>query len=152
MKLYWHRISLSKGVKAEAVESAKKAAVNHSSGKLPKLPFTEANYEWVLLYEHAQIGQITSETMRYMKRRDLYYLAGMTFPHPELTQPMSDNEKKFPGIGAHKTRWSRATKLQGNAVRAKFEIDRRNSFWVTLFTVSAALVGAAIGFMIGGTW
>jgi len=147
---HFSRISISSGVTNHDLLQAKKAAKAHRNGKLSKLPFTESNYEWVLLYEHAQKGQITPEAMRDMKRIDLYYLAGMTFPHPELLQPKTEDEQKFKFLTSTEEKWDRITKLQGNAARANIELKRRNFLWSSFLTIFAALIGGYIGAVLGG--
>ena len=153
MKIYWRRIQISNKVDSKILKSAKEAAGKHPKGELLALPFTESNEEWILLYEHAQIGQITPQAMRYMKRKDLYYLAGMTFPHPKLMQPKND-AKSTVSVYAwtyddSDQRWDRVTKLQGNAVRAKNELERRNFVWASIFTILAAMLGGFIGSRLG---
>lgn len=153
MKVYLRRIQITKNVDSKILKDAKKSASKHPKGELPVLPFTEANEEWTLLYEHAQIGQITPETMRYMKRKDLYYLAGMTFPHPKLMQPKNDTKSTRSiydwTYDDSDQRWDRVTKLQGNAARAKNELARRNFVWAGIFTILAALLGGFIGSRFG---
>jgi hypothetical protein len=140
------RLKISKDVTVDKFQDAKKAAINHPLGELPKFTFTEANPEWVLLYEHAQTGQLTSAVMRRMRRRDLYYLAGLTFPHPALIAPKSEEEEKIIALsGIAEKRWERLTKLQANAVRAKIELDRRNFIWTSTCVVLAALSGGFLG-------
>jgi len=147
------RLKISKDVTPDRLQEAKKDAVNHPLGDLPHFTFTEANPEWVLLYEHAQTGQLTSAVMRRMRRRDLYYLAGLTFPHPALIAPKDEEEKKIMllGIQAEK-RWERLTKLQANAVRAKIELDRRNFVWTSISVVLAALAGGFLGSDMLSNW
>jgi len=141
----WRRIQVNALASQESLKNANEAAAKHPIGALKKLPFTEANPEWVLLYEHAQIGQITPSTMRYMKRRDLYFLAGMVFPHPALTQSLDTNAKGLARNMFIANGWDRITKLQANVARAKIELDRRNFIWASFFTVLAALAGGVIG-------
>jgi|SRR5665213_204583 len=143
------RIKISEGVDKDTLERAQELAKDANKGKLPNLPFTEANPDWVLLYNHANIGQITSATMRRMKRPDLYYLAGMTFPHPALLQPRSKEEERFPIFDYSGKRWDMVTKLQGNAARAKIELERRNFIWSTVAVVIGATVAAFIGAILG---
>lgn len=153
MRIYWRRINIAKGVNNKTLKAAKKAASEHVKGELDSLPFTEAQEDWVLLYEHAQVGQISPQAMRYMKRKDLYYLAGMTFPHPKLMQPKNVSVPPLSVSAWHyddsDERWNRVTKLQGNAARAKNELERRNFVWASTFTILAAMIGGFIGSRIG---
>ena len=149
MKLYWRRIRITDGL-AKDSEDFKKAlddAKKHPSGGLPALGFTESNVDWVLLYNHARKGQIDPRVMKYMRRSDLYYLAGLSFPHPALAAPKDEKLAKLAGgmFDDSGERWEQLTKLQGNAVRAKVELERRNFFWATTFVVVAAISGALIG-------
>ncbi len=140
MKFYWRRIKISDCASEEATEAAKEAASNHQAGELEQLDFTESNFEWVLLYNHARLGQINPKTMRYMKKRDLYFLAGMTYPHPDLAEPEKKGEMHFMA----KSRKEQLTKLQANVERARVELRRREFFWRSVFIVGAAFFGAII--------
>ncbi len=117
---------------------------------LPVFSFTESKPEWVLLYNIARQGQITPRILKNMRRSDLYYLAGHTFPHPALTQPKVTRDDK-PGLPVwywddSEIRWDQVTKLQGNASRAKMELERRNHFW----TGSVAMIAALLGGLLSG--
>jgi hypothetical protein len=153
IRMHWKRIQIAQGVDKKSLDAAKKAAAAHTKGSLHSLPFTEAEEEWVLLYEHAQIGQISPQAMKYMKRKDLYYLAGMTFPHPKLMQPKNESASAQSlyawTCDDSDERWDRVTKLQGNAARAKHELERRNFVWASIFTILAAMIGGFVGSSIG---
>lgn len=134
---------------------AKSSAEKHPKAELPAFSFTEERPEWVLLYDLARQGQITPKIMKNMRRSDLYYLAGHAFPHPALTQPRNRQSGTRPAyeyvglIDDPEERWSQATKLQGNAVRAKAELERRNFIWSSSLVILAALAG---GFLGSGIW
>lgn len=143
--IYWSRIDILDGVKKTSAiyEKAESAATGHPSPKLPAFTFTESKVEWVLLYDLAREGQIMPKVMRNMKRADLYFLAGHASPHPALIQP-----KERPGKVSHtyfwddtENKWNQAAKLQGNAARAKLELERRNFIWTSFFVIMAALLG-----------
>lgn len=153
MKIPMWKISITEGVAQDVMDGASIAAIEHPKGEMPLLPFTESNPEWTLLYNHARMGQITPQTMRRMKRNDLSYLAGMTFPHPKLMQPATAKEDPTKSnifvFDDSDVRWDQVTKLQGNAARAKNELVRRKFFWTSFFTVLAALAGGFIGAVVG---
>ena len=131
MIIYQKKIDITVGVDKKSLRLAKNAAKNHRKGSLKKLPFTESNPSWVLLYNHARLGQITPETMRKMRKQDLYFLVGMTFPHPDLQEGDSESREQL-------------TKLQGNVERARVELKRRDFFWTSFFVVCAAFGGAIL--------
>jgi hypothetical protein len=41
-------------------------------------------------------------------------------------------------------KWDQVTRLQGNAARAKMELERRNTIWLIAFTAVGAIVGGLI--------
>jgi hypothetical protein len=86
---------------------------------LPAIDYTEDEWRWVLLYDHARVGQVKPARIRRMRRDDLEFLAGMTQPHPEMPE-------------------DEAAKLLGNVSRARSELERRR-------TVRTAILAAAIG-------
>src|ERR1039457_4278563 len=88
----WPAGYIIKGVNEDARKEAQRAAQARKHGKLPNLPFTEGNVTWVLLYDHVRVGQIDPSALRHMRREDLEYLAGMSFPHPDLIEPRRDRE------------------------------------------------------------
>jgi hypothetical protein len=92
----WSRIKIEDEVSKEELDNAKKKAKKHSKGKIKSLPFTESIPEWVILYDHARMGQIDPDVMKLMRRRDLKFLAGHVFPHPALTQPRESEENYDP--------------------------------------------------------
>lgn len=159
MRLRIKRIRLTDGVESDLLKQAIESAVAHQKGHLPALSFTESNPEWVLLYDHARKGQIDPPTMKFMKRVDLYFLAGLSFPHPKLAEPRSGNNNKNEPRGLispfswalddAEERWEQLTKLQGNAARAKYELERRNFVWTSALVVLAALTGAIVGGYLG---
>jgi hypothetical protein len=135
-------------VSPKDIESAKKDADKHPLGAIKSLPFTESNYEWVLLYKHIRVGQITPWAMRNMRRKDLYYLAGLTFPHPALAQPDDPKYVMFQIGERESVRWEQLTKIQGNAIRAQVELRYRNFFWATTCVVLAALLGSFVAWIL----
>lgn len=148
-KIYWKKIRLTDGLSKDSstYKKAEENASNHPSPTLSNFRFTESHPEWVLLYNLARAGQITPTVMKNMRRADLYFLAGHTFPHPALTQPKDEKEASpyFWSIeGTAQERWSQATKLQGNAVRAKNELERRNFIWASALAILAALGGGIV--------
>jgi hypothetical protein len=159
--IYWRHIRILDGVNLEtslykeAVDSAKR----HPEPNLPAFKFSESKAEWVLLYNLAREGQIAPNILRNMRRADLYYLAGHIFPHPALTQPKDKSAavnqitSTFivwdPEDVSAAKRWDEAMKLQGNATRAKTELERRNFVWSSLFVVLGAIAG---GFLGSGFW
>lgn len=139
--LPWKKVDILQSIDkdSEVYKRALKDAEKHTSGNL-NIPFTEARVEWVLLYDHARSGQITPEAMRRMKRRDLYYLAGMTFPHPAFMQPKKEGVLAL--MDDSNLRWDAVTKLQGNVARAKNELERRKFIWTSMLAIVAAFLGA----------
>jgi hypothetical protein len=114
------RIDILRGVKEYELREAREAAKSHQPTEIiPTLRYTEKNPRWTLLYKHARGGQVDPRDIRWLKRSDLAFLAGMTEPHPE----MNIGEK---------------TKLLGNVARAVQEVQRRG-------TKAAAIVGASVG-------
>jgi hypothetical protein len=148
-KFYWKRIDILDGVNPSStlLKNAEAAAKSHPLPELPAFAFTEANPRWVLLYDLSRKGQITPQIMRNMKRADLYFLAGHIFPHPGLNQPKQS--KSLSWWDNEEFKWEQGTKLQGNATRAKNELDRRNFIWTSLFVIIAALAGGLLG---SGIW
>lgn len=147
LPLRWSKINISKGISKKVLSAAKASSGAHTLGELHELPFTESNPEWVLLYNHARTGQIHPRTMKYMKRKDLYFLAGHSFPHPAFTQPKSKNEEMLTThlvVTRTEKKWDEVTKLQGNAARAKMELERRNFVWASASAVIAALAGGVL--------
>jgi hypothetical protein len=152
-RFYWRRIKITDGLglSSKVIKNAKEVAGNHPNPKLPAFEFTEARPEWVLLYDLARQGQITPEVLRNMRRSDLYYLAGHTFPHPGLMQPKDPQLNIMSGgfWDDGQIRWDQVTKLQGNASRARNELDRRNFITSSFLVVLAALLGGILG---SGIW
>ncbi len=156
--MYWRRIRIPDGLSSEVINDAKEAAKNHPKGVIAKMPYTEKDYEWVILYDHIRSGQITPWAMRNMRRKDLYFLAGLSFPHPALLKPDKDIAQNYInyknsmllslGWGDEEIRWSQLTKIQGNAIRAQEEIRYRNFFWATVFVVLAAIIGSFSAWML----
>jgi hypothetical protein len=143
MRRPW-RIDLLAGVAQADLDQARKDAASSEAGKLPALDRTESEPKWVLLYNDARVKQLHPKTMRRLRREDLEYLAGMDFPHPDLTAPKQPGEANEDVARRH----SELTKLQGNVARAKSELGRRNLIWATLITSIAALGGAVIGVLL----
>jgi hypothetical protein len=111
------RIDILRGTSEQRVADAKDAAAGHTPDELlPELRYTERNYRWSLLYEHAQGGQVDPRDLRRLPRDDLAFLAGMTEPAPDLSD-------------------AGRIKLLGNVARAVQEVQRRS-------TKTAAVVGA----------
>ena len=147
---------MSAGLDKDSIKKAKNSAEKHPIGIIKNLPFTESHYEWVILYEHIRKGQITPWAMRNMRRKDLYFIAGLSFPHPALMR--SDKDKSFKYSmelslpfnlsDSEDVRWEQLTKIQGNAIRAQEEIRYRNFFWATFFVVLAAIVGSFSAWML----
>ena len=141
----WWWIDFTKGVDRSVIQEAKQASAKSKAGALsPNLPFTEGNFKNVLLYDHIRKGQIDPMAMRRMKREYLNYIAGMDFPHPDLSEPRKNDEHYKDAEVRHGT----LAKIQGNVSRAKYELLQRNLFWTTLITTIAALVGGMLGSLI----
>lgn len=119
----------------KAIDAAKTA---EGLGVLPGLKSTETNHKWVLLYDHARQVQLRPRTLRRMYRRDLQYLAGMTFAHPDLIAPKSPRESKK----SVELRHAQATKMQGNATRAQNELKSRDILRTGLLAALTAIAGA----------
>jgi hypothetical protein len=140
----WRRLYLSHliaDVPQDAVEDARAVAAGAQDAVYPGLPFTETNFEWVLLYEHIGRGQIRPEVLRLMRRADLQYLAGHPAPHPDLIDPP-------PGADRAAAR-GRAMKIVENIARASRELDRRDALrnvWIS--TAVAATFGGAAGYLL----
>ena len=85
-----------------------------------------------------------------MKRKDFYYIAGLSYPHPTLLRADKEKAIKFqiesdylPDISSdEEARWDQLTKIQGNSLRAQEKIRFRNFFWATVFVILAALIGS----------
>lgn len=132
---------ITQDVSEEELNNAEEAARASAAKILPKLDYTEKNVKWILLYNHARAGQINPSLLRHMRRVDLEYLAGMDFPHPDLTEPQRKDETDK----AAKARHAQVTKLQGNVSRAKAELHLRNLWGTTFVTVSAVLSAGLLG-------
>lgn len=135
----WDLWDITKEVDENDLRQAKDDAKASKSPILNKLPYTENNYRWVLLYNHAREGQIDPSLLKRMRRSDLEYLAGIDFPHPDLVEPQREKEYKEDA----KKRHAQVTKLQGNVSRAKAELVRRN-MWSTTAITALAVLGAGI--------
>lgn len=135
----WELWSITDNVDGGDLRAAKKAAKSSRAPILKKLPYTEGNYRWTLLYNHAREGQIDPSVMKRMRRMDLEYLAGMDFPHPDLVEPRYKSEPQKVAEERH----AQITKLQGNVSRAKAELSRRN-LWMTTLTAAVAVLFAGI--------
>lgn len=148
--IYWRKIRVTDGLgpKAPILKEAIVAAENNKQPSLPAFAFTESLPEWVLLYNLVREGQISPKILKNMRRADLYYIAGHTFPHPALTRPKDKEEftmyKAWLVQDDPEQRWDQVTKIQGNAARAKMELERRNFIWASIFTVLAALLGGLL--------
>jgi hypothetical protein len=125
-----------------AVEQAKADAKASDKGVLHKqLGSTEKQYRWVLLYNHVRVAQIAPGKFKRIRRADLNFLVGMSFPHPDLTDPKQKGES----VKDFRNRRTEITKLQGNVARAKEQLRFRNLLWTAAFTVAAAFGGALVG-------
>lgn len=124
------------------VEWAKAMAKQNSAPVIPGLTYTETNYQWILLYEHVQRGQIDPRVLRRMRTDDLEYLAGHPSPHPDLLEAVGTPEQKADARG-------RAIKIVENITRATRELERRSARRAYLWsTAIAAGVGGAIGGLV----
>jgi len=128
----------------QIVINAKKGANESNKKILPALDFTENEYRWTLLYDHIREGQITPKNLHHMRRIDLEFLAGMYFSHPDLLEPQRKGESKKIADKRHE----QLTKVLGNAIRAKAELQKRNLLWATGITASVALVSAIVGALL----
>jgi hypothetical protein len=115
------------------VQKAKDDAAGSNHGVLPGLKSTESNHKWVLLYDHAREVQLRPWTLHRMFRRDLEYLAGMAFAHPELAAPNASSKD-----------YEQLTKLQGNATRAQNVLKMRNLIWAAVLAAPAAILAAVL--------
>jgi hypothetical protein len=140
----WELWDITSGVSKDELGKAKSSASSSNAPILPKLKSTESNYRWTLLYNHARVVQIDPSKIRRMRRSDLEYLAGMDFPHPDLTEPARKGEFQDE-VGK---RHEQITKLQGNVSRAKAELARRNLWGTTAITAVAVLVAALLGALL----
>jgi hypothetical protein len=122
----------------ERVQKAKDDAASAGKPVLPGLKSTETNHKWVLLYDHARQVQLRPRTLRRMYRRDLQYLAGMTFAHPDLVAPKGKKESQK----SAELRHAQATKMQGNAARAQNELKSRDIIRTGFLAALTAIVGA----------
>ena len=137
--LRWPRLNLAnliEQVQPDRVDWARAEATKHEAPIYPGLPYTESQYEWVLLYEHIQRGQIHPNTLKRMRRVDLEYLAGHPMPHPGLVDPtgLSDDQLEHAR--------GRAMKIVENVARATRELDRRSN-WRNVFWTSAIATAIA---------
>lgn len=124
------------------VEWAKEMAKRNAPPVFPALTYTETNYQWILLYEHVQRGQIDPRVLRRMKTGDLEYLAGHPSPHPDLIEAVGTPEQRADARG-------RAIKIVENITRATRELQRRSARRAYLWsTAIAAGVGGAVGGLV----
>jgi hypothetical protein len=145
------RIDILKDVKPKEVTSRETLARKHPSPLLPELPYTESTVDWVLLYDHARVGQIQPDKIRRMKREDLEYLAGMKYPHPDLLETEDENGKRLPKSDIENRR-GQLTKLQGNVDRAANELARRTVVRTAMLSaVVGAFFGALAAVVLSGT-
>lgn len=108
------------------IEEVKKtSAKNHDKGFL-KIPFIENNPTASLLYSHIRKGQITPKSIRQMDTDDLIYIAAHTEPNSEM-EP------------------DELARVKANAIRAQYELDRRNRNENLTVTVIVAFIAALLG-------
>lgn len=135
MSRWWWINNILRGVPEDVRREAEAAAAGHATPILPALPFTEADPRWVLLYDHARRGQIRPDRIRWMRRRDLEFLAGMGNPDPAMFET---------DVGR-----SEATKLLGNVARAASVAQRRTvirTAWIS--SLGGASIGDAVGSLV----
>ena len=147
MAWYHPRLNPPWGVSAVVEERAKDSANAYQIDEyyLPDLGATEKDPEMHMLWSHCQRSQITPQAMKRMKRRHLEYIAAHSGDVTLIMQPMTadgqvmENEEKHLVSG-------RNLKLQENAFRAKYELERRDRVrGVITTTFIAALIGAIVG-------
>lgn len=117
------------------IEWAKEWAADTPKPVIPRLPYTEGNYQWILLYEHVQHGQIDPRKLRRMRTKDLEYLAGYRSPDPDLMKDVGTEEQKDNPL-------LRTTKVAENITRATRELARRSNRRIS---VCSAVIGAGVG-------
>jgi len=140
----WKLWDLTKDASNAQIKEATAAAQKSSHPILPRLTFSEGQAPWVLLYNHARVGQIDPKHMRKMRRKDLDFLAGMDFPHPDLVAPRQAGEQ----TASEEARHREATKLMANVSRAKTELNTRNLVAMTVISAYAIVLGTIIGALI----
>lgn len=109
-------------------EQAELAAEDTPDPIIPDLGYTESNTHWILLYMHAQRGQIRPEALRRMSDSDLKYLAGIHIGHPDFFEPQRPDSPTTGGgesDQAYRERIGRGVKVAENVTRARQELERR---------------------------
>ena len=135
----WRRIDLKNDLDPTLVEKAETAAAKHTRPPVPSLHFTEKRVEWVVLYDLARLGQITPEDLRWMQRDDLQYLAGMSYPHPDLLESPEGR--------------AQLSKLLANAARAQAVLQQRSTRWTAaIAAIGGGVVGALATALAAHLW
>ena len=144
----WPRLKPPWGLSAVVQERAMKSAQAHQIDEyfLPQLGATERVPEMHMLWSHCMRSQITPGALKRMQRRYLEYLAAHSGDvyyvlerSGEVGGQVEDVDKRVMKL--------RNLKLQENAVRARYELERRDRQRAALFTT---LIAAAIGAVAGG--
>ena len=135
------------GMSETQQRNAEKAAANHplDNHYLPDLGATETIPEMHLLWQHCMRSQITPDALRRMKREHLLYLAAHSGEVTYLMPELDDNGLPIPGT--QQLVQGRNPKLQENALRAKYELERRDRRNAAVYTT---LIAATMGALVGG--
>lgn len=143
----WPRLKPPWGLSAVVRERAKKSAEGYLIDEyyLPDLGATERDPELHMLWSHCMRSQITPDALKRVQRKHLEYLAahsGDVFLVVEKTLH-GDDVKDVPPrvIKQHNV------KLQANAVRATYELERRDR---VRGVITTTFIAAAIGAIVGG--
>lgn len=156
------------GVSEEVQRIADKSAEDHPTDEyhLPELGATEQDPELHMLWSHCKRSQITPDALKHMKRYyleyiaahsgDVYYILRRPSKAEEQDQAQGEEDGDDPQ-GDQQVVKMRNLKLQENAFRAKYELERRDRRNAALFTTFiAASVGALLGLLGGllasGVW
>jgi len=119
---------------------------------LPQLGATERVPDFHLLWQHCMRSQILPDAMKRMRRKDLEYLAAHSGDVFYIMEHASENaEDDEPTRQIHRLN---NEKLQANAVRAKYELERRDRVRgvITTTAIAAAIGAVAGGLFASGLW
>lgn len=136
------------GADQAAVEAARKAASGHQTDEhwLCQLGGTERDADFHLLWQHCMRSQILPENLKRLRRRDVEYVAAHSGDVVYLVRDPADKDRIDRVSG-------RNLKLQENATRAKFELDRRDRRNAAVAaTLIAAFIGTAAGGVLDDIW
>jgi hypothetical protein len=155
--LNWPRLKAPWGADTKAQDNATAAAsaIAHktdSSFWLPELGRTERDADFHLLWQHCMHSQILPDALKRMRRRNLEYLAAHSGDVFYVVEERIHGETAKPTqrqiIKQHNV------KLQENAARATYELERRDRVRgvITTTFIAAAIGAVAGGLFASGIW